>query len=117
MRHRYPAKEWEVINLGASAINSNVVRKLRRSCSRSSRDLVLIYMGHNEYYGPDGVGASYPEKLLPVLTPLKYRARHLRLVQKLQTWFAPSRVGEKAPANLMQQVSGGQRIELRSDES
>ncbi len=117
VRHRYPAKEWEIINFGASAINSNVVRDLAPALLAFRPDLVLIYMGHNEYYGPDGIGASYPEKLLPFLTPLKYRARQLRLVQMLESWFASGRAGQGAAVNLMQQVSGGQRVSLRSAES
>lgn len=117
LRHRYPTKEWEVINLGASAINSNVVRDIAPELLRFSPDLVLIYMGHNEYYGPDGLGASFLEKMAPVLTPLKYRARQLRLVQLLQERFASGETGPRAPVNLMQQVSRGQHVSLHSVES
>lgn len=117
LRHRYPDTEWEVINLGASAINSNVVRDIAPELLRFAPDLVLIYMGHNEYYGPDGLGASFLEKMIPVLTPLKYRARQLRLVQLLQGSLASNDVGPGTPVNLMQQVSRGQHVSLHSVES
>ena len=66
LRHRYPKTEWEVMNCGASAINSNVVRDLAPDLLAFRPDLVLIYMGHNEYYGPDGIGAFVPRAGLPV---------------------------------------------------
>ncbi len=117
LRTRYPSKEWEVINLGASAINSNVVRDFAPELLQFTPDLILIYMGHNEYYGPDGLGASFLEKMVPDLTPLKYRARRLRLVQLLQGWLASADAGQGTAANLMQQVSRGQHVPLHSVES
>jgi tetratricopeptide (TPR) repeat protein len=117
LRHRYPDLEWEVLNFGASAINSNVVRDLAPELLAFKPDLVLIYMGHNEYYGPDGIGASLPERIFPSLTPLKYKARRLRTVQAVQRWFASAPSVQDAPRNLMQQVSAGQHVDLQSTES
>ena len=114
LRQRYPKTEWEFVNWGASAINSNVVRDIADDLLAFRPDLVIIYMGHNEYYGPDGIGASYPERVFPWLTPVKYRLREFRLVQWLQRWVASP---PRASAPLMQQVSGGHHVALRSDES
>jgi hypothetical protein len=55
-------RELEVVNWGASAINSNVVRFCPRLYAIQA-DLVLVYLGDNEYYGPDGIGASFLENL------------------------------------------------------
>jgi len=117
LRNRYPSLEWEVVNWGASAINSNVVRDIAGDLLAYRPHLIVIYMGHNEYYGPDGVSASWPEKLIPSLTPLKYRLRDLRLVQVVQGWFAGGRAQEGRADNLMRQVSGGSLVRLESDES
>lgn len=117
LRHRYPGLEWEVINLGASAINSNVIRDLVPEILPLQPDLVLIYMGHNEYYGPDGIGASLPERLFPGLTPWKYQARRLQLVQAAQRWFSSGRTEQAGARNLMEQVSGGHHVDLGSRES
>jgi len=54
----YPDKEIEVMNLGMSAINSYTLRDFTPSIIHQNPDLVLIYAGHNEYYGALGIGSS-----------------------------------------------------------
>ena len=116
LRHLYPEVEFEVVNWGASAINSNVIRDFVPSLLTFHPDLVLVYMGHNEYYGPDGVGASYPEKLFPVLTRIKYALRECRLVRLVLPLFAhPPDPGTPAPT-LMREVSRGQLVATGSAE-
>ena len=88
LRHIIPGREIEVINLGASAINTNVIADVSSQLVAFQPDLVLLYAGHNEFYGPDGVGASFVEKHLPFLTPLKYKLRDLRLVRLFQRGLA-----------------------------
>jgi len=58
LRHRYPSLEWEVINWGASAINSNVVRDFADDLLEFKPDLIIVYMVHNDYYGRIGWSAS-----------------------------------------------------------
>jgi len=41
----------EVINLGNSALSSYYVREVLGDIARYSPDLVVVYAGHNEYYG------------------------------------------------------------------
>ncbi len=116
LRHLHPEREIEVINWGASAINSNVVRELTGEVLGFDPDLVLIYMGHNEFYGPDGVGASFFEKRIPGLTPLKHALRDLRLLQLLQGWIAGAgrAAGSSDELNLMRQVSEETLVPLDS---
>ena len=119
LRHQYPDKEIEVINWGASAINSNVIYDLSRQLLVYEPDLILVYMGHNEYYGPDGVGASFIERHLPLMTQVKYRLRELRLVQLFQSWLR-GRTGPAASGvefNLMHQVSQGNLVPLKSPDA
>jgi tetratricopeptide (TPR) repeat protein len=54
----YPDNTIEVINLGISAINSYTIRDFAKAVVEKEPDLVLIYTGHNEYYGALGVGSS-----------------------------------------------------------
>lgn len=117
LRNRYPSVEFEVINWGASAINSNVIRDFAGDLLVFRPDLIVVYMGHNEYYGPDGVGASSLEKLFPSLTPFKYRLRELRLVQIVQGWLAGGSEANEHARGLMRQVSGGNLVSLESDDS
>jgi lysophospholipase L1-like esterase len=48
----------EVINLGMSAINSYTVLDLMPEILDLEPDVILIYLGHNEFYGAYGVGSS-----------------------------------------------------------
>jgi tetratricopeptide (TPR) repeat protein len=114
LRHLSPDIEFEVINWGASAINSNVVRDFAPLLLPFHPDLVLVYMGHNEYYGPDGVGASFLEKHLPFLTRWKYVLREFRLMRLI----TPLLVGgtRQPPTNLMREVSEGQLVRSGSDD-
>jgi lysophospholipase L1-like esterase len=54
----YPKNTIEVINLGISAINSYSLRDFIPGIIKQQPDLVIIYAGHNEYYGALGVGST-----------------------------------------------------------
>ncbi len=118
LRHLYPDLDVEVINLGASAINTNVIREMVPQYLSLEPDLVLVYTGHNEFYGPEGIGASWVERQVPALTPWKYRLRRLPLVSWLQRWIGgfSSRQSD-GEGNLMRQVSGGAQVALESPEA
>jgi len=53
----YPEKVIEVANFSMSAINSYTIRDLMPDLLQKKPDLILIYLGHNEYYGTLGVGS------------------------------------------------------------
>lgn len=53
----YPNTPIEVINLGMTAINSYTLLDLVPGVLDKQPDLILIYAGHNEYYGALGVGS------------------------------------------------------------
>jgi hypothetical protein len=53
----YPEKVIEVANFSMSAINSYTIRDLMPELLQKQPDLILIYLGHNEYYGALGVGS------------------------------------------------------------
>ncbi|GAB5410785.1 MAG: hypothetical protein BalsKO_31500 [Balneolaceae bacterium] len=48
----------EVINLGMTAVNSYVLWDLKEEVMKHEPDAVIVYAGHNEYYGSFGVGSS-----------------------------------------------------------
>ncbi len=116
LRHLYPERDIEVLNAGASAINSNVVLHLSRELADYKPDMICIYMGHNEFYGPDGISASFIERIFPSLIQLKYDARTLHLSRKLASLF-PSEERNSDARNLMQQVSRGAEVPLESSEA
>ena len=51
-------KNIEVINFGISAVNSYTVLDILPEVLEQQPDLILIYMGHNEFYGAYGVGST-----------------------------------------------------------
>jgi len=53
----YPQKKIEVVNIAMSAINSYALRDMFPGVIEKEPDLIIIYAGHNEYYGALGVGS------------------------------------------------------------
>ncbi len=53
----YPEIPIEVINVAITATNSYTIRDLLPEIVEQKADLILIYAGHNEYYGALGVGS------------------------------------------------------------
>ncbi len=53
----YPEKTIEVVNIALTATNSYTIRDLIPGVIDQKPDLVLMYAGHNEYYGALGVGS------------------------------------------------------------
>lgn len=120
LRHLHPGKEIEVVNLAAAAINSNVIADLASRVLEFQPDLVLIYMGHNEFYGPDGVGASWIEKRWDGLIRLKYALRNFRLVAWIRTALGGgnrSAAGRQGDITLMKQVSQNNHVPLDSEDA
>jgi tetratricopeptide (TPR) repeat protein len=54
----YPNLYIEVINIAITATNSYTIRDLLPDVIAQKPDLILIYAGHNEYYGALGVGSA-----------------------------------------------------------
>jgi tetratricopeptide (TPR) repeat protein len=55
---RFPERHVEVVNLGITAVNSYTVADLTREALRYEPDLIIVYAGHNEFYGAFGVGSN-----------------------------------------------------------
>ena len=53
----YPNSKIEVVNCSMTAINSYTLRDFVPGILEQKPDLILIYAGHNEYYGALGVGS------------------------------------------------------------
>ncbi|MBN1356691.1 SGNH/GDSL hydrolase family protein [bacterium] len=49
----------QVLNCGVTALNSYALVDLVRELLEASPDLIIIYSGHNEFYGAFGSGSSY----------------------------------------------------------
>ncbi len=54
----YPHTTVEVVNIAMTAVNSYTLLDLLPGVLKQKPDLILIYAGHNEYYGALGVGSE-----------------------------------------------------------
>jgi len=78
-----PGKNIEIINLALTAINSYTVLGFAHEVAKQQPDAVLIYTGHNEYYGALGVGSTNRLNGSPALINTLLWLRQWRLVQLL----------------------------------
>jgi tetratricopeptide (TPR) repeat protein len=55
---QFPERQVEMVNVGITAVNSYAVADLTRELMRYEPDLLLVYAGHNEFYGALGAGST-----------------------------------------------------------
>jgi len=83
----------EIVNLGNSAMTSYYLRDVLRELPAYEPDLVVIYAGHNEYYGTPSsfTGGTHALRLLL----LRLRTfRSVQLLERLIQWAIPGRESE-----------------------
>ena len=57
LENNFPKQHFEVMNLAMPAVNSYTMSDLLNQLWKYDPDLILIYSGHNEFYGALGVGS------------------------------------------------------------
>ncbi len=124
LKHRlsqtFPDKNIEVINTGITAVNSYTLWDLTDEIIEQKPDLVIIYAGHNEYYGALGVGSSSFMGSHPILIRTFLAMKDFRLLKLLGDQYAKLlssgkeqlKVGE---STLMEVMAREQRIPYDSD--
>lgn len=58
LKEYYPDRAIQIVNLAMPAVGSYTVRDLALELDAYRPDLIIIYSGHNEFYGALGVGSS-----------------------------------------------------------
>lgn len=81
LAHTYPNKNFEIINVALTAVNSYTVLGFAKQVVHYQPDAVLIYSGHNEYYGALGVGSTEKIGGSPALVYTVLALRRLRVMQ------------------------------------
>ena len=79
----FPGRSFEIINLSVTAVNSYTVLGFAKELVDYQPDAVLIYSGHNEYYGTLGVASTSRLSGNRTLIRLMLALRRLRLTQLL----------------------------------
>ena len=101
-------KNIEVINFGVSAVNSYTVLDILPEVLEQQPDLILIYMGHNEFYGAYGVGSTQYAGMNRNLILLYLKLGRFRLFQFLKNTLQSTRGSGE-------QVSEGESTTLMED--
>ncbi len=78
LRGVFPGRPVEVINVGMTATNSFTTLDMARDLMDCEPDLLLVYDGHNEFYGALGAASHESFGGSRWLTNLSLRAIHLR---------------------------------------
>jgi len=116
----YPNTPVEVINLGMTGVNSYTLLDLLPGVLDQKPDLILIYTGHNEYYGALGVGSiqSYgSSRTLINLIIYLNKFKTTQFVRNSIHWIASifSSVNNKPSGTLMSMMAKDKYILLNSE--
>ncbi len=119
LQQAWPGYEFEVINLGVSAVNSFTVLDLLPEVLAQQPDLLLFYMGHNEFYGAYGGGSSLSIPGGDNIVRLYLKAQKLHLAQAikkiLSSFENDAPASEKESRSLMASMVRDQNIALDSE--
>lgn len=117
LQQTFPDRRIEVVNTAMAAVNSYTLLDFVDEIAAQQPDAVLIYAGHNEYYGALGVGSAETISAFPFVTRAYLELAELRTVQALRAlmarvagWFAGPESGARPTATLMERVVGEQSI-------
>jgi tetratricopeptide (TPR) repeat protein len=115
LMHSYPDRNIEMINVSLTAVNSYTVLGFARQLPDYQPDAVLVYTGHNEYYGALGVGSTSRIGNNRALVGIILWLRRFRLVQGMEQCLhaighAFSGKETDTKENLMQRMAGEQTI-------
>ncbi|HEY9117194.1 MAG TPA: hypothetical protein VIN11_05170, partial [Roseivirga sp.] len=81
LQHYFPQKTIEVVNTSLTATNSFTLLDLSDEIIEQSPDAIVIYSGHNEYYGALGVGSSQSFGKSPMVTNFYLKLKGVKLIQ------------------------------------
>lgn len=109
----YPDTNFEVINLGVSAMNSIFMADIIDDVLEQSPDVILVYAGHNEYYGALGAAMTSPLRLP---TSFLLTLREVKTYQLIENFLASFKPDKKSSGRtLMGEMAGENLVTLNSD--
>jgi len=87
LMHTFPEKKFEIINVSLTAVNSYTVLGFAKEIVNYNPDAIMIYVGHNEYYGTLGVASTDKISGNPFIVNLILRLRELRFTQLISNLY------------------------------
>jgi tetratricopeptide (TPR) repeat protein len=115
--HRlFPDRQIEVINLGLTATNSFTVNDLADEVASLEPDLLIVYDGHNEFYGALGAASQESAGGARWLTKAYLRVVHYKtflLLRDAYSWLhrlVARAEGEIPTGTMMERLARGQYV-------
>ena len=112
LNQTFPGRPIEVVNTAMDAVNSYTLLDLSDEIVAQRPDAVLIYAGHNEYYGALGVGSTESVGPVRAFVRLYLAIDHVRIVQGLRAlWarMAKALAPERSPSATLMEAMVGER--------
>ena len=109
----WPDRQVEVINFGTTAVASFPVLDIVKQAVHYEPDLIILYLGNNEFFGAYGVASVNQGIAAPTILAAQFRLRSLAIMQ-----VAQELVGESVDLEgrtLMEAMIGDVHIEPDSD--
>ncbi len=100
----YPGKKIEVVNTAITAINSFTLLDFTDQILKYKPDAVLIYAGHNEFYGAFGIGSNETMSRNHELTKLHIALMDFKIYQLMRNIIA--KVSQKIASGKNSEVHG-----------
>jgi tetratricopeptide (TPR) repeat protein len=122
LQDAYPDKTIEVINTAFTAINSITLKDFIKQILNYEPDAILIYAGHNEFYGAFGVGSNETMSKSPFLRSVHFKLMNLRIYQFMRStigWIskklATKSDGADSKGTLMKRIVKDKDIVYKSE--
>ncbi len=118
-----PDRNVEVVNVGISAISSYTLYDQVNEIIEQEPDAIMIYAGHNEFYGALGVGSNENLGAFPGFVRFYLKLQRFKTFMLLRTlivdsgkWLTENFSGEEIDqsATLMERIVNSRSIELGS---
>ena len=114
----FPEREVEVVNLAMPAINSFSLLDLTAEALAQQPDALIIYCGHNEFYGALGVGSTESLGRWRGMINFYLKLQRLKImlflrdqIENFKKWLRSSDAGDGGTnPTLMEQMVGDQEI-------
>ncbi len=117
----FPDKRIEVINTAITAINSFTLRDYTKQILKYEPDAILIYAGHNEFYGAFGIGSNETMSRNRILTQLHIALMDFKTYQLIRNIISgisqklATGKNEGSEGTLMKRIVASNDISYNSD--
>ena len=122
LQDSYPEKHIEVVNTAITAINSYTLLDFMNDILKEEPDAILIYAGHNEFYGAFGIGSNEKAARLRKLTFIHLDLMSLRIYQLLRnviygtgSLLSSEDNNSKVRGTLMKRIVGKKNIPYKDE--